>query len=232
VTGAPAPRWFTARFVLFGDADAAAAVADIVAEQRVTAAFARRLSLSQGTHLVLVRDLGRALAGLLEVDVADLLVAGWHRHRAFRRVALASAGTPGSTRLVELSEHRIVSVHEPSVELQVDGRRITTVRFELRVTVEVGGLVAAVRDARLVEIRAGTAEVTATLSVAGVEVASRTGRVDARLVVRLGTGVALLAGGEGADENRAGTDEDRAAADEDRAGAGWPGAGRGGALAA
>lgn len=185
-----AAHWFTARFVLFGDGGAAAAIADIVAEQRLTAAVAGRLALSTGAHRALVADLGRAVAGLLDVDLAELLIAGWQRHRTLRRAAHVATAAPGA--LVHLPGHRIVSVHEPAVDLQVDGRRVTTVRFELRVTSEVRDLAVVVRDARMVDVRGGTVEVTATLSAVGIEVASRTLMVDARPVIGLGAGVPVL----------------------------------------
>jgi hypothetical protein len=82
----------------------------------------------KSTTLDLVSEAGREAAadqvavvahGLLDLDLGELMVAGWRRQGQLAAAAERTAANPGSSEVVELATHRISSAHHPSVELLV-----------------------------------------------------------------------------------------------------------------
>ncbi|MGH8905585.1 MAG: hypothetical protein ACRD0K_03495 [Egibacteraceae bacterium] len=187
----------TARWVLFDDDDvegAAAILADSLGQGDVTGAARGVLDgFSSVTRQAADRELARVAAGVADLDIVDVIIGGWRKHAALTAAARRSVAVPGGPEVVDLATHRITSVHQPHVDLLFDGVRVATVDFELSLDFVVRGLVATVRDGRLVALDSGRCDVTATLAVEGVEIAKRQRHLDLRLVeVRLGQGVPLL----------------------------------------
>jgi hypothetical protein len=92
---------------------------------------------------------------------------------------------PGSSEVVELAAHRITSVHRPTVELLLNDLHIATVGFELRVEFLVQALVATVRHGHLVALGAGACDLTASLAVEGMQVATKQVHLDLPSLIRL-----------------------------------------------
>jgi hypothetical protein len=93
---------------------------------------------------------------------------------------------------VALVTHRIESNHRPTVELFIDGKSVGTIEMELDVAFDMAGVVAVVREARLMAIRSGNCTVTGTLAIARAVVAQQRRQFDLPGAVRLHHGVALL----------------------------------------
>jgi hypothetical protein len=184
----------TARvFLLGGDQDSGQALAHALDEQGVRGFLGDALqNLSRSGQAAVSGEVATAVQGLLDLDLGDLVLGGWCKQADLRAAARRTAATPGSAEVVELVTHRITSTHSPSVDLLVDGARVATVRFELCVEFVVKGVVATVRDGRLVAVRFGVCDVTATLSADGRQLATRQAQLQLPLVVRLGDGVPLL----------------------------------------
>jgi hypothetical protein len=133
--------------------------------------------------------------GLLDLDLGDLVVAGWRKHAALTTAAERTRATPGSSEVVELASHRITSVYQPFVEVLINDARVATIRFELAIELLVKALVGTVRGGQLVSLRAGTCEVTGRLSAEGVPLVNRQGQFDLPLLIRLP--LRLHPGGDG-----------------------------------
>src|SRR5205823_5698061 len=147
---------------------------------------------STGTALELVSQAGREAAGsqvagvadgLLDLDLADLVVAGWRKQHQLAAAAERTAANPGSSEVVELATHRISSAHHPSVELLVNDVHVATVTFDLEVEFVVRALVVTVRDGHVVSLHTGSCDLAATLAAEGVQLAGRRGHLELPLVV-------------------------------------------------
>jgi len=133
-----------------------------------------------------------AAAGLLDINLADVLAAGWQKHADLTAAARHSLATPGSTDVVDLASHRISSVQEPYVTILVDGHRVATVRFEVSLAFEISALVAEIQAGRLVALRSARCVVTGTLAIQGISVITRQAHIDLPGIISLRKGIRLL----------------------------------------
>jgi hypothetical protein len=180
--------------VLYGDADPGQAVTSTPAWRTVLDGLGAVLAtVSPAGQVQLYREVSGAISGLLSVDVVEVLVGGWRKHRALHAAAQRTRANPGSTEQVELATHQITTTHHPYLELAVNGAKVATVHFGLGLTLDVEAMVATVHQARLVGLRGGRTTVTAGLSCEGLAVAQRQVVLDPHVVLPLGAGVALLA---------------------------------------
>ena len=183
----------TVRAILFGDAPPAEAVAGTPGWRAVVEGLTPALSaVSAGGRTVVERELASALAGLLDLDLAETLLSGWRKHRALVEAAAATRADPAASEVVQLATHRVTAAHRPYVEVVVNGATIATVGFELSLTLDVDVAVATVRRARLVAVHGGRLTVTVAVTAAGRELVARVVTLDPALTVSLGDGVALL----------------------------------------
>ncbi len=134
------------------------------------------------------------LAGMLELELADLLLAGWRRYDALTRAAESTLDKPHSSVVVDLATHRVTVTHEPRVDISIDGLPVAHVDAELTIVFDITGMAATVRGGALVDIQGGACTITATLSVEGVEVASRSTTVAPMVVIPLREGLPLVDG--------------------------------------
>jgi hypothetical protein len=186
MTTAIATQPFTVSTFLFGeDQDTEQALAQALHEHGVLG--------SMGTTLELVSEAGREAAGnqvavvahgLLDLDLGDLVVAGWRKQGQLAAAAERTAANPGSSEVVELATHRVSSAHHPSVELLVNDAHVATVTFDLTIEFVIKALVVTVRDGHVVSLHTGACDVAATLAAEGIQLASRQAHFELPLVVR------------------------------------------------
>jgi len=177
---------FTVSAFLFGeDQDTELALAQALHDHGVLG--------SMDTALQLVSEAGREAAsyqvavvahGLLDLDLGDLVVAGWRKQGQLAAAAERTAANPGSSEVVELATHRVSSAHHPFVELLVNDVHLATVTFDLEVELVVKALVVTVRDGHVVSLHTGSCDVAATLAAEGVQLVSRRAHFELPLVVR------------------------------------------------
>ena len=145
------------------------------------------------TTLELVSEAGREAAGnqvavvahgLLDLDLGDLVIAGWRKQGELAAAAERTAANPGSSEVVELATHRVSSAHHPFVELLVNDVHVATVTFDLDIEFVVKALVVTVRDGHVVSLHTGACDVAATLAAEGIQLASRRAHFELPLVVR------------------------------------------------
>ncbi len=177
----------TTAVLLFGDTqDTGQALAHALHERGVLGSLGvALLQVSQAGRDAAGDELAKAAHGLLDLDVGELVVAGWRKHAALTAAADRTIANPGSSAVVELATHRITSVHEPSVELLVNDVHVATVHFELRVEFVVKALVATVRNGHVVALQSGICDVTARLAAEGQQLAKRQVHFQLPLLVRL-----------------------------------------------
>jgi len=183
----------SARVVLFGNKDPGEALAQSGGWSRVMGKLPGALGrLSQGGRAAMERELSSAITGLLNVKLGSVLVAGLRKHSGLVAAARATAARPGSTEVVQLATHRITTAHGPHLDIVVNGARLATLNFELRITFDVDAVVATVRDARLVALHSGRCTVRVAFECEGIALASRDALLDPALTANLGDGISLL----------------------------------------
>jgi len=185
---------FSARAFLFGDADERG-VAPQFENRGLLAPVAGALGgLSGGGQSAAGREVTGATLRLLEFDLGAVLLAGWQTAAALVNAARSTLNVPGSTEVVELASHRVSAVHQPAVDVLFDGHTVASLGLEIRAMFEVQSLVGTVRAGRLVNVECGQCDATVVVLAAGQELARRTGRFDAPLLIKIGAaGVPLLA---------------------------------------
>ncbi|MFB8172442.1 hypothetical protein ACFC60_31290 [Kitasatospora purpeofusca] len=139
------------------------------------------------------REVATALDRQLGRDLFGFAAAGWSRYAALTAAARRTRGDASSEEVVALADHRITSTCSPRVDLLVDGAPVGSVRMELTLVIELAGIVAVVRQARLVALRAGSCTVTGTLTVDREKIVQRSRRYDLPGAVGLRNGIPLLA---------------------------------------
>jgi hypothetical protein len=176
----------TAVDLLFGaDQDSGQALAQALDEQGVVSSLGARLQLlSQVGRQAASSQVASVAYGLLDLDLGDLVVAGWREQHELAAAAERTAANPGGAELVELATHRISSVHRPFVELLINDVRVATVNFELDIEFVVKALVVTVRSGHVVSLHSGMCEVRATLAVEGLQLASRRAHSELPLLIR------------------------------------------------
>lgn len=142
---------------------------------------------------VVRHELAEATTGLMSINLADVVAAGWKKYQALTEAARRTHDDPLAKELVSLTTHKIASVHHPSVELYLDGTSIATVEIELEVALTIAALIAVVKEGRLAEIQSGSCTASGSLAVQGVDMIKRQRKFDVCGAFRLGRGVPLLA---------------------------------------
>jgi hypothetical protein len=182
----------TATDLLFGPA---ANAAEALAQQILSAEADLDRALRQlppATQKAAVREAGAAAAGLLDVDLDGLLLAGWRAHHDLTRAARRTLASPGSTELVDLARHQITVAQQPSVAVLVDGRQVGTIQLALTVEFDISALVAGIKAGLLAAVHAGNCDVTATLAIQRTDVQTASTHLDLPAVLRVSPGIRLL----------------------------------------
>jgi hypothetical protein len=148
--------------------------------------------LRPATRQAAVREAATAAAGLLDVRLDGLLLAGWRIHHDLTGAARRTLASPASTELVDLARHRVTAAQQPSVAVLVDGRQVATIQFGLTVEYDISALVAGIKAGLLVAVHAGSCDVTATLAVQGTEVQTASTHLDLPAVLTVSPGIRLL----------------------------------------
>jgi hypothetical protein len=173
VTTAAPDGVLTAGDLLFGSQEKAqeALTRHVMADGR---AFARSLvHLPRVTREAAVREAAVTAAGLLKVDLIEVLVSGLREQRDIFTAARRTLATPGSKELVGLAPHRISTMQQPAVGILIDGKRVHTLQLGLSIFFEVTGLVAGISHGRLSAVHAGRGHVGVALTIHEIEVLTR-----------------------------------------------------------
>ncbi len=152
-------------------------------------------NLPAATRTTAVLEAATVAAGLLQVDLIGVLVAGWREHRDLVSAARRTLAAPGSTELVSMITHQVTVAQHPSVSVLVDGRRVATLQLDLSVVFDVKALLAGISGGCLVALHTGGCDITVTLAVQGTDLLSRRAHFELPGVVTVGPGIRLLPAG-------------------------------------
>jgi len=188
----------TALDLLFGrGADAAETLAGEISSLGGGRDLGRALApLPETVRKAAAQEAGTTMAALLKVDLTGVLVRGWREHRDIVSAARRTLAAPGSTELVSMSAHEITLDQRPSVSVLVDGQQVASLDLGLSIVFDVNALLLGISGGRLVAIRSGRCEITATLAVQGTDLFAKQARLELPGVIPLRRGIRLLPAGE------------------------------------
>ena len=188
----------TALDLLFGsDADAAEILAGEILSPGRDQDLSRALAhLPEMTRKAAVQEAAAAAAGLLKVDLIGVLARGWREHRDIVSAARRTLAAPASTELVSMAAHEVTLEQHPSVSVLVDGQRMATLELGLSIVLDVNALLLLISGGRLVAVRSGRCDITATLAVQGTDLLVRQAHLELPGAIPLGQGIRLLPVGE------------------------------------
>jgi len=184
--------------VVSSDQASIEAMADALQHQGALSAISAAVkTLSRAGLGAVSNQIATAAHGLLnlDLDLGELVVAGWCQFADLTSAAKRTAAVPGSVEVVDLATHSITWTHNPQIDVLVNDARVATVHFELSIRFTVKGLVATVRYGRLVSFSSGGCKVTGTLAAESRQLAQREAQFQLPLLVRLGDGIPLLRSG-------------------------------------
>ena len=210
MTSAATQTGLTVRTFLLGSgSDDAAKIRQLLSENDVVRRCGGDLTrLTQQGREAAEEQLASVTAGLLDLDLGDLLISGWRTRERLVKAARQTRQLPGRREVVQLGAHRMTSTYNPTIELLVDGVRVHTFRFELTVIFDIEVAALIVKDGLLTALKAGDGVVTCTLTLempgGDVELVNQQRKIHLDLIVNLGHGIPLLPDGDGARSLRAG----------------------------
>jgi hypothetical protein len=200
-TGQPGPPGLSVRTFLLGSGseDDETRIRQLLSEHDVVAGCGGELArLTDQGRDAAEEQLASVAAGLLDLDLGDLLIYGWRMCERVIKAARQTQQVPGRREVVQLGTQRITSAHHPTVDLLVDGVKVHTFRFQLTVIFDVEVAALVIQDGRLTELTAGNCVVTGTLTLempgGDAELIDQRRKISLPLVVRLGRGISLLSG--------------------------------------
>jgi hypothetical protein len=180
-----------------GPEDDTARIRQLLSENDVVGRYGRDLTrLTQQGREAAEEQLASVTAGLLDLDLGDMLIYGWRTRERLVKAARETQQIPGRLDVVQLGTHRITSAHNPTVELLVDGVNVHTFRFQLTVIFDIDVVALVVRDGRLTALKAGDSAVACTLALempgGDIELVNQQRKIDLHLIINIGCGIPLL----------------------------------------
>jgi hypothetical protein len=148
--------------------------------------------LAAATYPALEERVAEVLRAALQIELGGLALAAWCRYRELVEAAERTRDAPGAPEDVVLAEHVITWAQQLAVEVVLDGTPITTLQFELSVSLTMRGVVAVVDAGMLAGLRVGDVLTGSRLSLWGQELAAREVTCLVGALVRLGGGVPLV----------------------------------------
>ena len=199
MTSATTQSGLTARTFLLGSGpdDDATRIRQLLSENDVVGSCGRDLTrLTQQGREAAEEQLASVTAGLLNLDLGDLLIYGWRTRDRLIKAARQTRQAPGRQEIVQLGTHRITSTHNPTVEVLVDGVKVHTFRFLLTVIFDIGVAALIIRDGLLTALKAGDGAVTCTLALqmpgGDIELVNQQRNINLHLIINIGHGIPLL----------------------------------------
>jgi len=199
MTSATMQTGLTVRTFLLGSrpGDETTKIRQLLSENNVVSRCGGDLTrLTQQGRQATEEQLASVTAGLLDLDLGDLLIYGWRTRERLLAAARQTRQIPGRQEVVQLGTHRITWSYDPTIELLIDGVKVHTFRFRLTVTFDIDVVALIVRDGLLTGLKAedGTVTGTLTLEMPGgdIDLLTQQRKINLHLIVNIGHGMPLL----------------------------------------
>ncbi len=188
-------------FLLGGDEDDTETLRRSLADNGVLSTCGGLLArLTDAAGEAVHEQLASVAAELVDIDLGDVLMAGWQLHRRLKEAAAATLMSPGSKEVIELGPHEIPATYEPTIDLIVNEKCLHTFHVKLDVVLEIATAVVVVEHGRLTQLRCGDTAATCTLTLDHAVLAHKRGHLQLPPIYDSVTGLPLQSrAGRGAD---------------------------------
>jgi hypothetical protein len=200
MTSATTQTGLTVRTFLLGSGpeDDTVKIRQLLSENDVVSRCGGDLTrLTQQGREATEEQLASVAAGLLDLDLGDLLIYGWRTRERLIVAARQTRQIPGRQEVVQLGTHRITWAYNPTIELLIDDVKVHTFRFQLTVTFDIDVVALIVRDGLLVGLKAGDATAAGTLTLempdGDIDLVTQRRKINLHLIVNVRHGIPLLA---------------------------------------
>jgi len=130
---------------------------------------------------------------LLDIDVGSIIAAAWNKHGELRKYADRSRYKPGETVKLSLVDHSIRSKHEPHIDFLIGDIKQCELRFDVDVTLSIKGLELRIRDGRIRSILVGSCQAGGEVALHGYRLAKERSRpIEIGPEIDLGDGIAIV----------------------------------------
>lgn len=193
----PKQAGLTARALLLGAENDTARLAHALSEHDVLGQTGADLArLTREGRDAASEAIASVTAGMLELDLGDMLISGWRRYQLLMDAARETAQSPGRQEVVQLASHQVTCTFQPKVDLMISDVLVHTFQFQLTVVFDIEVAAAIIRGGKLVGLRSGEMSVCGTLSLQApgkdIELMRQERRIDLHLIIHLGDGLPLL----------------------------------------
>ncbi len=110
---------------------------------------------------------------LLRLDLGAILVGGWKKVSELERYADPVRYPPDETVFVTLGQHTVTSSHKPSLDILVDGAKVDTVPFDLKLTLTLDTATLTIRGGEVLAAAPGACKAAGELKCEGYSLVKR-----------------------------------------------------------
>jgi hypothetical protein len=135
------------------------------------------LRLPPMTRERVVGQVQTSLFGLHDIEVGEVLKKAWETSNTLTHAATRSLAT-NAPQDVRMEGYSIPVDYDPELEVLVNGKRVATVHFKMRLMLELFNFEGVVEHGRLVRLSSEAFEVTAVLMAEDQTVARRTAQLN------------------------------------------------------
>jgi hypothetical protein len=130
--------------------------------------------------------------GLLDIRLLDVMCWAWKKGRELEAYRDTERYPPDKTFSVPLVEHKITSTHTPHVDIRMNGKKVGTVHFAVKIEIAIKGMTLEIRNGRIKRIRAGDCKAKGSFFCEGFLLAERESEpLDLPGTIDLGEGLEL-----------------------------------------
>ena len=119
------------------------------------------------------RAVAARIAELLRLDLGVIVVGGWKKAAELRGYTDRSKYGPDETVFVEITRHTVESTHKPRLDILVDGVKIDTLPFKLKLTITLDGALLTIRDGKILAVSPGACKASVEIKIEGYTILTR-----------------------------------------------------------
>ena len=112
---------------------------------------------------VAAREIALKISDLLDIPILGIMTKTWCKYVTILEYLEENNFAPDEVVLIPLTEHIIKSEHNPSIKILLNDFEIGKIDFEVKVALQVKGMVLKIQNQRIMEIKTGECKASGTV---------------------------------------------------------------------